>query len=182
MGEQISLLGFEPAEHKEVTFLNSIISELKSSVADCGGKSEHLTYKSTKSDTVGSGYTVVSFEKLTVFSLHLRGTQHYISIPSVFSDLIPDSFPTKQLPSDSKYIRILIEKDRPIESYHDFLVKFAGETVNRYPKEWDCCSRYLECSNAKTCVHPDKSFALGCGYRKILNSGRIFYGKNRNID
>ena len=182
MGEQISLLGFEPAEHKEVTFLNSIISELKSSVADCGGKSEHLTYKSTKSDTVGSGYTVVSFEKLTVFRLHLRGTQHYISIPSVFSDLIPDYFPTKQLPSDSKYIRILIEKDRPIESYHDFLVKIAGETVNRYPKEWDCCSRYLECSNAKTCVHPDKSFALGCGYRKILNSGRIFYGKNRNID
>ena len=182
MGEQISLLGFEPAEHKEVTFLNSIISELKSSVADCGGKSEHLTYKSTKSDTVGSGYTVVSFEKITVFRLHLRGTQHYISIPSVFSDLIPDSFPTKQLPSDSKYIRILIEKDRPIESYHDFLVKIAGETVNRYPKEWDCCSRYLECSNAKTCVHPDKSFALGCGYRKILNSGRIFYGKNRNID
>ena len=27
----------------------------------------------------------------------------------------------------------------------------------------------------------DKAFALGCGYRKILSSGRIFYGNNRNI-
>lgn len=182
MDEQISLLGFEPAEYKEVTFLNSIILELKSSVADCGGNPERLTYKSTKSDTAGSGYTAVLFEKLTAFRLHLRGTQHYISLPSVFSDLIPDSFPTKQLPSDPKYIRILVDKDHSIGIYHDFLVQIAGETVNRYPKEWDCCSRYLECSNAKTCVHPDKSFALGCGYRKILNSGRIFYGENRNID
>lgn len=44
-----------------------------------------------------------------------------------------------------------------------------------------CCSRYLECSDAKQCVHPDPAFALGCGYRKILASGKIYYGENRNV-
>jgi hypothetical protein len=45
-----------------------------------------------------------------------------------------------------------------------------------------CCSRYLECSNKKLCVHPDKINARGCMYKANLDRGRIFYGKNRNID
>ena len=45
-----------------------------------------------------------------------------------------------------------------------------------------CCSRYEKCSDAKKCIHPDPVFALGCAYRNNLDSGRIFYGKNRNID
>lgn len=182
MDEQFTFPGFEPPEHQEVAFLDPLLPELKAAAANYGGRPEDLTYKSTKSDTSGSGYTVVSFKKLTAFRLRIRGTQHYISLPTVFSDLIPNSFPTKKLSSEEKYIRLLIDEKHPLESYRNFLIQIAGETVNRSPKEWDCCSRYLECSNAKTCVHPDKSFALGCGYRKILNSGRIFYGKNRNID
>ena len=77
---------------------------------------------------------------------------------------------------------MLIDGEHPAESYIDFLAKIAGETVNRYPKAWDCCSRYLECSDAGKCVHPNRVFALDCGYRKILASGRIFYGERRNID
>lgn len=45
-----------------------------------------------------------------------------------------------------------------------------------------CCSRYLECSDAKRCVHPDKKDARGCMYKVNLDNGRIFYGNNRNID
>ena len=56
------------------------------------------------------------------------------------------------------------------------------DAINRLPKSWDCCSRYMECSNAKRCVHPDPSLALECGYRKILASGKIYYGENRNVD
>lgn len=182
MDEQFAFLDFEPAEYQEVSFLTPLLPALKASAANYGGNSEYLTYKSTKGDLSGSGYTVVTFEKFTAFRLHLRGNQHYISLPSVLSDLVPPSFPTKCVSSEPKYIRILIDKMHPLESYCDFLIQIAGETVNRCPKEYDCCSRYIQCSDAKTCVHPDKSFALKCGYRKILSSGRIFYGKNRNID
>lgn len=176
MDEQITLSGFELPEFYEIQYLDSVFPRLQNAVTEHGGEGQNLSYFPT------TGYTAVSFLKLTCFRLKLRGKQHYVSVPMVFSDLIPSSFPQKQTQSDSKYIRILIDEAHAVETYTDFLITIAGETVNRYPKGWDCCSRYLECSNARTCIHPDKIFALECGYRKILNSGRIFYGENRNID
>lgn len=182
MKEQFTLSGFEPPEAKETEFLESILPQLKTSVVAHGGPDDLLFYKSTTPDMKASGYTAVFFYNFTAFRLRLRGKQHYISLPTVFSDLVPENFPSKQTKSDTKYLRLLIDAQHPIESYTDFLVQIAGATVDRYPKEWDCCSRYAACSDAKTCIHPDKTFALSCGYRRILNSGRIFYGKNRNID
>lgn len=44
-----------------------------------------------------------------------------------------------------------------------------------------CCHLYEKCSDAKACVQPDKLFALACYYKKNLEQGRIFYGKNKNI-
>lgn len=176
MNEQITLSGFESPEYYEVQYLNSVLSRLQNAVAEHGAEGHKLTYSTT------TGYSVVSFLKFTCFRLKIRGKQCFISVPLVFSDLIPSIFPQKRLQSEPKYVRILIDEKHTVDTYTDFLVQIAGETVNRYPKAWDCCSRYLECSNAKTCIHPDKTFALECGYRKILNSGRIFYGENRNIE
>ena len=47
---------------------------------------------------------------------------------------------------------------------------------------FDCCNRYLECSDAKECTHPDRDFSLCCSYRRMLKQGVIFYGKNRTTD
>lgn len=180
---QISLIDFESPEQKEHDFLESILPTLKTAIASYSGDGKLLTYKSTKPDKkTGNGYTAVFFGNFTIFRLRIRKGQHYISFPSLFSDLVPDDYPVKQIKSDPKYFRLMIDVQHPVEFYTDFLARISGETVNRYPKEWDCCSRYMECSNAKKCIHPDKKFALGCGYRKILNSGRIFYGVNRNVD
>ena len=43
-----------------------------------------------------------------------------------------------------------------------------------------CCSRYVECSDAKKCTNPSFMMALSCAYKKNLEAGRIFYGKNKN--
>lgn len=48
--------------------------------------------------------------------------------------------------------------------------------------EYNCCSRVEKCSDARQCVSPYPYIAANCNYRKILKSGRVFYGKNRNID
>lgn len=182
MDEQMEFSGFSSSEQSELDFLNGIRTRLESSIQDNGGDCRFLSIKTTKqTKSQSSGYTAVKLGNFTSFRLRLRGKQQYISLPTVFVDLIPNNYPTKFMHTDPKYCRILIDTDHPIESYTDFLIRVAGETVNRYPKEWDCCSRYMECSDAKCCVHPDKSFALGCGYRRILSSGRVFYGKNRNI-
>lgn len=182
MDNQIALIGFEPPEYYEKEFLSTIEADLRSAVKAMGGDGNLLSITSTKSTkSSAGGYTAVKFGNLTAFRLKIRGKQHYISIPFSLSDLIPADFPCKKLPSDEKYYRILITDEHPLESYIPFLIQVVAATVDRYPKEWDCCSRYLECSDAKTCVHPNKEFALGCGYRKILSNGHIFYGKNRNI-
>jgi mRNA-degrading endonuclease HigB of HigAB toxin-antitoxin module len=39
-----------------------------------------------------------------------------------------------------------------------------------------CCSRYLECSNNRKCLYASDPDYAGCGYRKNLEVGRIFYG------
>lgn len=41
-----------------------------------------------------------------------------------------------------------------------------------------CCSKYIECSSAKKCLHNDLLYAKGCWYRNNLENGRIFYGEN----
>ena len=185
MNEQISLLDFDAPEHEEVIFLNRILPLLQDSVSAHGGDPDLLRIKPTKSDNIksqASGYCSVYFINFTAFRIHLRGNKHYISVPSSFWDMIPANFPLYKIKSEEKYKRVLVDTEHPIDSYTNFLIHISGEVVNRYPKEWDCCSRYMECSDAKACVHPDKSFALACGYRRILNSGRNLYGQKRNID
>ena len=84
-------------------------------------------------------------------------------------DLVAGIVPSgEQKKMSSGFWRVKLGGDA-IENHADVLAKVVIATIDRMPKEWDCCSRYLECSDAKHCVHPDPAFALGCGYRKILN-------------
>lgn len=46
---------------------------------------------------------------------------------------------------------------------------------------FDCCSRYIECSDNRRCTQPDKELARRCMYKRQLGQGRIFFGDNRNI-
>ncbi len=49
-------------------------------------------------------------------------------------------------------------------------------------EKFGCCNDFLKCSDAKECIHPHDRFYNGCIYRRNLEEGRIFYGKNRNVD
>lgn len=44
-----------------------------------------------------------------------------------------------------------------------------------------CCDMFIMCSDALRCLRSDDPHYNGCLYRKNLESGRIFYGKNKNI-
>lgn len=43
-----------------------------------------------------------------------------------------------------------------------------------------CCSHYRECSDTGKCVISHMDYSANCIYRKSLESGKIFYGKNRS--
>lgn len=44
-----------------------------------------------------------------------------------------------------------------------------------------CCSKYEQCSDNRACIHENPFYSYGCTYRKNLDSGKIFYGKNKNV-
>lgn len=53
------------------------------------------------------------------------------------------------------------------------------EIENFAPSEnFGCCDKYVACSDAKKCLHKNLYYAKSCLYRKNLENGRIFYGKN----
>lgn len=78
------------------------------------------------------------------------------------------------------YSKIYLTSFDDIKEYSALLQEVL-QTVMRTLREFDCCSRYIECSDAKQCVHPNPEFALKCGYQFILKEGRVFYGSNRNV-
>ena len=171
-------------EAREMEYLESVRGRLETAVEEKEGVAGMVRFKSTSPDAKfpNTGYTAAYFANFTMFRVRIRAGEQCVFVPDMFQDILPDGFLWRKVPSEKGYFRLVIDETHPLEDYTDFLTRIAGETVNRYPKEWDCCSRYEECSDAKKCVHPDKAIALGCGYRKILASGRIFYGANRNVE
>ena len=61
-------------------------------------------------------------------------------------------------------------------------LNFVGNSVTASKKEdiFGCCSHFRDCSDAKECLKPEKIDYENCAYKKNLESGKIFYGKNAN--
>ena len=90
MSEQISFFDTRlrrKRKRKRSCFsLNRIFPQLKQAIKDHDESADLLSLNVTQ------GYSAVFLSSFTLFRLHFRGKQHYISIPIVFSDLIPSSF------------------------------------------------------------------------------------------
>lgn len=88
-------------------------------------------------------------------------------------------------------IRILQDNDKPITltpGSSDLLcyLEMLKETKrnifrNLTTDSFGCCNDFQRCSDAQKCLHSEDRFYNGCMYRKNLEAGRIFYGKNKNI-
>lgn len=92
-----------------------------------------------------------------------------------------------EMPSDMEYVdnKIpywIIEKDS--ENYSSYIKRLIENAVENYSPKADvfgCCSKYNQCSDARKCLHQNLLYSKACFYRKNLESGKIFYGKNKNI-
>lgn len=160
----------------EMKFLQSIQARLEHEVTEYAGDPSIIRF------VQNANYVSVMVGTSFAFSIRLQGKLPFISIQNSNTDLVPVSANTRKSTSQGNHTQILLGDAENISNYVDFMVEVIKATVDRYPSDWNCCSRYMECSDAKHCIHPDRKFALSCGYQKILRSGRIFYGKNRNID
>lgn len=103
----------------------------------------------------------------------------YIDIRSENKDMFPAEVISE---FNEEWCRISITRQEDVLEYSkQFSRIFTDIMESSGGDPFGCCSRYIQCSDAKKCIHPDPVFASACMYRKNLESGKIFYGKNRNI-
>lgn len=176
MSNQIALAGFEPPHEKELTAYNSILPQLQAAAEEIGASTAGIKIVPNQE------YSSVWYASLLVFRLRLRKKIWYIEVPLSAKTAVQEIAPLdRQKEVSGGFWRVKLGNE-PVSEHADALAAVLQDAINQLPKEWDCCSRYMECSNAKRCVHPDPELALKCGYRKILASGKIYYGENRNVD
>ena len=84
---------------------------------------------------------------------------------------------------DARMVRVRFKKSS--ETLTDYIRKNTEYCIKGYNSKaarFGCCSSFEKCSDAKKCLHENKLYSMACMYRAHLEEGRIFYGKNRNID
>lgn len=172
--EQFTMPGFEVPSAKEQTVYQQIQPVLQDTVSAMGGDPAKIYFKPL------TNYSSVYFDTILAFRIRIRGNSNFLEVPSSSKDTVAALIPVERQRVSGDFWRIQLDAAEMVQSAEVFAAVMR-DAVNRTPKEWDCCSRYMACSDAGKCVHPDPSFALVCGYRRILESGRIFYGVNQNV-
>lgn len=83
----------------------------------------------------------------------------------------------------SDFTRIIFN-DNDFEKITKYLFQFSEKYVDEHyvpDYTFDCCAFYMQCSDARSCVNPDRIHAKSCTYREKLENGIIFFGENRNV-
>ncbi len=91
--------------------------------------------------------------------------------------------PQTKTDKDSGFVKIYIKRSSP--NLAEYIRRNAIYCIRGYVSKatrFGCCSKFVQCSDARKCLHENKLYSKACMYRDNLDQGRIFYGKNRNID
>ena len=108
----------------------------------------------------------------------LIGTIQYEDVGNV-----PKDAEIKKLKSDSVNVHVVFSMTSGcLVEYIKKNAKYALVNYTSKASMFGCCSSFNACSDAKKCIHVNKLYSKACMYRSHLDAGRIFYGKNRNVD
>lgn len=95
---------------------------------------------------------------------------------------VPVDAETKISKTDNSNVQVILPIDSPnLLDYIKQNVEYALDNYTSKASSFGCCSLFVECSDAKHCIHENKLYSKACEYRKNLEMGRIFYGKNKTI-
>ena len=109
----------------------------------------------------------------------LRKNRILLEIKGKYSSLFPNL--EQQALSDGMNRITFLSRDELL-AFSDELCAMAVKELSSFSGEgFGCCHLYEKCSDARKCIQPSQIFSLACYYRKNLEQGKIFYGKNRNI-
>ena len=57
---------------------------------------------------------------------------------------------------------------------------YAARKASVVGDSFGCCNDFIRCSDNLECLHKDNLDYVGCLYRRNLEAGKVFYGKNKN--
>lgn len=128
-------------------------------------------------------YSSVLLQSVLICRICFRNKRKYIAVRNSALKLaaLPAGFTEEQKNADGEFCRLIFDTESDAKQLEEIVSEATQLTADSIPHDFDCCSHYIECSDAKRCVHPNSGFALDCGYRKKLAHGFIFYGQNRTI-
>lgn len=121
--------------------------------------------------------------------LRFRGKKNYIELPIQFSEeaskygvVEKPRHASVSVLNNKDFCKLLCSSCDDLSALEPLFIHVLNCAIDNLSSEFGCCSRYLECSDAKKCVNPRKELALQCYYLKNLRKGYIFYGKNKIKD
>lgn len=127
------------------------------------------------------GDTQAKKSDAVAFSITVLKTKAYFLIPSDLHTMVPEEYQAPVYSSSGGYMKLDFDVTQEgALKYADYLCRVLDAQIDTLPKDFSCCSRVEECSNARKCVNPFPDLVIGCGYRRNLKRGIIFYGVNKN--
>ncbi len=164
-------LSFESIETK--SFHEKVSEAIKKETASLETLSNYIEVVELK-----DGSLSIKANKQSAVKITIRKNYFYIECKPEYAILFDDCEIQKANNGSNK---VIFDAEEDVLSHAKQLSRIAvGVLTNSSNNSFGCCGRYIECSDAKKCVNPDKLLALACAYRKNLEGGAIFYGKNKN--
>lgn len=161
--------------NEEQIYFDQIKEQLRTFLAEDHIPTSALAISGTKADSA----IKLSASVLCRFCFRSKG-KRYFAVPVSYSNVLGTHFAFESK-KDMMVCYIDQISNEDLQRLAELLKDIIRQAVYSLPKEFDCCHLYEQCSDAKRCVQEDWSYALGCGYQRIMKRGKYFYGKNRNV-
>lgn len=160
-------------ELTDIESLERLITDtLNEQIEENGLAGLQVSFSSLKSAGTAKKYSVTFFDNVVV-RIYSGKKKTYLELPN---------YGKFRIDSDNDFVKLYIDSLNDVPDHIDDIKLSCQYILDGVQKDFSCCGRYMECSDAKICTNPDKEAAVGCYYRRVLHSGRVFYGANRNIE
>lgn len=166
-------------ENEILEILNKIISNISNEKIEQSER-EKISFNVNKNNST----SFMAFKNI-LLKITVQKTRQFIEIrklDSISLEKLSEEFEEVKYKENDLYIKIYINQIEEINKLEEEIKEIYQYLYLNEPMDtFGCCSRYTECSNALKCVQPDKKLAKGCQYKLNLESGKVFYGQNKNV-
>ena len=173
--EQLNILETNPSELANY-YYHEILDILRNSNLGYDLTQMSIEHRMPES---GDEYDTILMFNRPCFHIKGKKTKH-LYLHSSFATLLANTETPVEPATNSRWARIAVK------SFSGFFsltkeIEELYETCLRDSDTFGCCGSFEACSDAGHCIKTDVMFAGKCAYRQNLKSGKIFYGKNKNI-